>query len=103
MAELKELQKLTPFEKLPDGTIFVNVGGELEDRGPIDGLLSDPHRNLCSVIYPPVGGAWTLTFECDGITREVAKGVVDTPEVGKKSAVVIRTRVQRDANPPREP
>ena len=102
MAEPKELQKPTPYEVSPKGTIYISAGGELDDRGQID-ELNDPNRNLCSVAYPPEGKGWKVMFECDGETQILAFGSVSTPDAGQKYAVVIRTRVQKSVNPPKEP
>ncbi len=57
-----------------DVAIFLNVGGEVEDRGQVD-ELNDPHRNLCSVAFPPEGEAWFTSFTCNGETRVMASGI----------------------------
>lgn len=96
------LRESTPYSVSPKGIIFVQCGGELEDKGQIDGL-NDPDRNLYSIAYPPAGKTWRLLFECDGETKEIAMGTVGAPDVDKKSAVEIRTRVRQDANVPKVP
>ena len=96
------MAKLTPYKVSPKGTIFTNAGGEIEDRGQIDDL-NDPHRNLCSVAYPPEGKAWRVVFECDGEVEEMASGVVGTPDDGEMYAVVVRTRVHRSVKAPEAP
>ncbi len=100
---MPEPKEIKPYSVSPKGTIFVNTGTEIEDRGQIDGL-NDPKRNACAVAYPPeVGKRWRVLFEYDGEIEEMASGVVTAPDADEKYAVVVRSRVHRSVKAPEAP